>query len=95
MRGAMEAPSSAWARAGMGKCNWNELATPDHASANAFYEELLGWTYPDKMSIGPGRDYVFVEVGDQRIGATMQREGDQPAGWLCYLRVPNIDEAGR
>jgi uncharacterized protein len=93
MRGAMDAPSTAWERTGMGKCNWNELATPDPAAAHSFYETLFGWTYPEKMAMGEAGEYVFVEAAGQRIGATMKQSEGQPRGWQFYFRVPNIDGA--
>lgn len=76
-----------------GWCNWNELATPDQASANKFYETLFGWTYPDKMAMGEAGDYVFIAVGENRIGATMKQGDKQPKGWRFYFRVPDIDAA--
>lgn len=95
MRGAVDQPSTAWERTGLGKCNWNELITTDQAAGNAFYAEVFGWTYPDKMTM-PGEmgDYVFVAVGEEQIGATMTVNEHQPQpGWLFYFRAPDIDEA--
>ena len=93
MRGSTDAPSTAWERAGMGKCSWNELTTPDQAAANAFYAALVGWTYPDKMAMGPAGDYVFAAAKDTTIGGTMQQGEGQPKGWTFYFRVPDIDGA--
>lgn len=94
MRGASEESSTAFDRMGMGKCNWNELSTPDQASANAFYATVFGWTYPDKMPMGPMGDYIFVHVGDQVIGATMNHPGDgPPPAWRFYFRAPDIEQA--
>lgn len=94
MRGASEENSTAWDRTGMGKCNWNELATPDQAGANAFYATVFGWTYPDRMPMGEMGDYVFIQAGDQTIGATMTHpaEGPPPA-WRFYFRAPDIEAA--
>ncbi len=87
--------SGVFDRTGMGKCSWNELVTPDQASANAFYAQLFGWTYPDKMTMPEGRgDYVFVEAGGGQIGATMPcRNGEPAPGWNFYFRAPDIDAA--
>ena len=94
MRGASDGNSTAFDRMGMGKCNWNELATTDQVAGNAFYAMVFGWTYPDKMSMGPAGDYVFVQAGDQTIGATMNAgAGDAPVGWRFYFRAPDIEEA--
>lgn len=94
MRGTSEENSTAFDRMGMGKCNWNELATTDQTAGNAFYATVFGWTYPDKMSMGPAGDYVFVQAGDRTIGATMNAgAGDAPVGWRFYFRAPDIEEA--
>lgn len=93
MRGASDQDSTVFERTGMGKCNWNELTTPDQASANAFYAKVFGFTYPDKMSMGDLGDYVFVAVGDTTLGATMKAPAGAPIGWKPYFRAPNIDVA--
>lgn len=94
MRGASDEDSTAYDRMGMGKCNWNELNTPDQAGANDFYAAVFGWTYPDKMSMGAMGDYVFVAAGDETIGATMSvREDGPPADWCFYFRAPDIEAA--
>lgn len=93
MRGASEASSTAFDRLGMGKCSWNELATSDQAAGNAFYAEVFGWDYPDRMTMpGDLGDYVFLSVGDTAIGATMTAQPGQPAGWRFYFRTPDIDD---
>lgn len=93
MRGSSDVASTAWERTGMGKCNWNELATPDQVAANAFYEAIVGWNYPDKMTMGEAGDYVFVAAKDNTIGATMKQSEKQPKGWTFFFRVPDIDVA--
>ena len=94
MRGASEENSTAWDRTGMGKCNWNELSTDDQAGALAFYGEVFGWEYPDKMPMGEMGDYVFIVVAGQPIGAIMQRPKDSPpANWRFYFRSPDIEAA--
>lgn len=92
MRGASEESSTAFDRHGMGKCNWNELATPDQEKGNAFYADVFGWTFPDKMKMPEG-EYVFVAAGETTIGATMPRTERAPLGWLFYFRTPDIDAA--
>lgn len=94
MRGFSQGESTAWQRDGMGKCNWQELATPDQQAANRFYADIFGWSYPDKMVMpGDAGDYVFVEAGGETIGATMPAGADQPAGWTFYFRAPDIEVA--
>lgn len=93
MRGFSDEASTAFARAGMGKCNWNELVTADQEAGNTFYARVFGWTYPDKMPMPGMGDYVFVEAAGETIGATMSRAGEMPAGWQFYFRVPDIAAA--
>ena len=94
MRGASDASSTAFERTGMGKCNWNELNTPDQAGANKFYANTFGWTYPDKMPMGDMGDYVFIDAAGQTIGATMQTPPQgQPSAWQFYFRAPDIEAA--
>ncbi len=96
MRGTSPEDSKAYDRMGMGKCNWNELATTDQDAANAFYATVFGWTYPDKMTMPGSGDYVFVAVGEQIIGATMNRQPDSPPpAWQFYFRAPDIDVAAQ
>jgi predicted enzyme related to lactoylglutathione lyase len=95
MRGASDDSSTAFDRMGMGKCNWNELSTPDQAGANAFYATVFGWTYPDKMPMGEMGDYIFVQAGDQTIGATMTVQPHDSAGWRFYFRTPDIEDTAK
>ena len=94
MRGSSGESSTAYDRTGMGKCNWNELNTPDQAAAHDFYAEAFGWSYPGKMPMGELGDYVFVEAAGETIGATMPLRPDGPqAAWLFYFRARDIDAA--
>lgn len=93
MRGASEGTSTVWDRKAQGKCNWNELNTPDHAGANAFYAQVFGWSYPDKMPMGEMGDYVFVQAGEHTIGATMPAQPQTPPGWYFYFGVADIEAA--
>lgn len=94
MRGNSPESSTAWSRMGMGRCNWNELTTPDQAAGNAFYAEVFGWSYPDSMPMGEMGDYMFIDAAGQTIGATMRQGGEgQPKGWQFYFRTPDIDVA--
>lgn len=95
MRGATEgATSTAWSPDGLGKCNWNELVTPDQEGAHAFYAQVFGWRFPDRMAMPALGDYVFVDAAGQGIGATMTQDpSGQPSGWHFYFRVADIDAA--
>lgn len=92
MRGASEESSTVFDRTGLGKCNWNELTTSDHAAGNAFYADVFGWSYPDKMTMpGDMGDYTFVDVAGTQIGATMKAPPGAPTGWRFYFRTPDIE----
>jgi len=93
MRGASPEASTAYDRTGMGKCNWNELMTPDQAGANAFYAEVFDWTYPDRMAMGEMGDYIFFAVAGETIGATMTAPPGPAPDWQFYFRAPDIEAA--
>jgi predicted enzyme related to lactoylglutathione lyase len=94
MRGASPEDSNAFDRTGLGKCNWNELTTDDQQGALDFYAAVFGWSYPDRMPMGPMGDYVFVAVAGTQIGAIMQRPADAPpADWRFYFRSLDIAAA--
>ena len=95
MRGASDEDSRAFDRDALGKGSWNELVTSDQAAANAFYGEVFGWTYPDRMTMpGDMGDYIFVAAGDATIGATMKADPNgPPPGWTFYFRARDIDAA--
>lgn len=93
MRGFSPHDSTAFERTGMGRCNWNELATPDQAAAHEFYAAVFGWKYPDKLEMPGLGHYVFVEAAGTTIGATMPQPPGAPRGWQFYFRVPDVDAA--
>jgi len=91
MRGAVDGTSTAFSPDAPGHCCWNELATPDQDSADAFYAAMFGWTNPESMPMGPMGDYRFLNAGDIRIGASMRGEGEPR--WQPYFAVPSIAAA--
>lgn len=93
MRGSSPEASTAWDRTGMGRCNWNELHTPDQDAGDAFYAAVFGWRYPDSMPMGELGDYRFIDAAGQTIGATMRMGAGQPKGWRFYFRAPDIEVA--
>jgi predicted enzyme related to lactoylglutathione lyase len=64
-----------------------ELAGPDPDAAQAFYAQLLGWTYTDEG----GR--LEIHGPDGELGWIRHLDG--PSEWLAYLRVPDAEEAAR
>ncbi|WP_426265048.1 VOC family protein [Sphingomonas sp. PWP1-2] len=94
MRGDSDEDSTAYDRSGMGKCNWNELITPDQDAGDALYRHIFHWSYPDVMPMGPIGEYRFIAVGEQTFGATMRHSGEaRHPGWRFYFRAPDIEAA--
>ena len=77
-----------------GRCSWNELVTSDQKAALPFYSALLGWTSTEAMPMGEMGDYTFVDCGDVRLGAMMDRASpEQPLKWTFYFAIPDVDAA--
>ncbi|HEX8572457.1 MAG TPA: VOC family protein [Allosphingosinicella sp.] len=93
MRGESEAPSAAFAPMKAGHCNWNELSTPDQASALAFYTGRFGWQKGEAMPMGAMGGYQFIEQDGEMIGAVMTAPPGRPAAWNFAFGVEDIDEA--
>jgi len=76
-----------------GKFVWHDLVTRDPASCRRFYGALLGWEFQDTKR--SGRPYAVARVGGQPVaGIVVHPEpGDDPALWLSYLSVPDVDGA--
>lgn len=78
-----------------GKFVWFDLATPNLGEAQAFYQDVFGWTY---RSPGPSaEEYVLVLNGGQAVAGMFQAEpagGEQDgATWLALLSVEDVDRA--
>ncbi len=77
-----------------GRCSWNELVTSDQIAALPFYCSLLGWSSTEVMSMGEMGDYTFIDCGDVRLGAMMNRAApEQPLKWTFYFHIPDVDAA--
>ena len=71
---------------------WNELATRDPERAQAFWSELLGWSY-EQVSETPA--YWSIRHNGRSNGG-MRMLGDElpaevPAHWLVYFAADSID----
>ena len=80
----------------IGKIVWHDLMTEDPAAAQAFYAEILGWSFvtTERPNGGP---YILARSG-QRFVAGILEVADPPDGaeysrWLGYLSVRDVDEA--
>jgi len=78
----------------LGRCSWNELVTTDQKTALPYYAAMLGWTSKEAMPMGEMGDYTFLDCGDTRIGAMMDRASpEQPLKWTFYFAIPDVDAA--
>jgi hypothetical protein len=93
MRGESEEASTSFAPMEAGRCNWNELSTPDQDGALAFYTGRFGWEKGDVMPMGEMGGYQFIHHGGGMIGAIMTNPPERPAGWNFAFGVPDIDSA--
>jgi predicted enzyme related to lactoylglutathione lyase len=77
---------------------WNELATGEPDTAEAFYGAVLGWAFEDSMSLEGGGTYREIRrPGDGAVVAgLMPMVGDAwppelPAHWMVYFAVEDAD----
>lgn len=78
-----------------GALTWNELATRDQASATAFYERLLGWSYDQMQS--PAGPYEVIMNQDRPNGGILQMNHQWPehvpSHWMVYFAVDDVAES--
>ncbi|MFQ8430805.1 VOC family protein [Amaricoccus sp. W119] len=75
---------------------WYELMTTKGGleKAEAFYAEVLGWSYRDASM--EGFAYHLASAGDDMVAAAMEPPpdvGDMPPFWMIYFAVENADKA--
>lgn len=71
---------------------WNELISPDLASATAFYTDLLGVGWEEQpMEGGPAYTCLMVD-GRQVGGAMAPMMADIPPHWNVYFNVESVDD---
>ena len=94
--GNPDAKSDVWSATDAQHVRWNELQTSDPRAAVDLYSRLFGWDQKDSMPMGELGDYLFINRGDQMIGAIMP---EMPVGggtaWSYYIGVDDIDRAAR
>jgi predicted enzyme related to lactoylglutathione lyase len=78
-----------------GKFVWHDLVTRDPAGARRFYGALLGWDFQDTTR--NGKPYAVARAGGAPVAGIIARPdpGHEPALWLSYLSVVNVDEAAK
>jgi hypothetical protein len=94
-RSATAPPAGASAAPGHhpGKFVWHDLVTRDPVAARRFYGPLLGWEFQDTTR--NGRPYAVARLGGEPVAGIVRHpeETDEPALWLSYLSVPDVDQA--
>jgi predicted enzyme related to lactoylglutathione lyase len=75
-----------------GTPSWNELISPDLATAMKFYTEVLGVGW-EKQEMEGGMDYTCLMVGGRQVGGAMppMMEG-VPPHWNVYFNVDDVDD---
>lgn len=77
-----------------GCVSWNELATRDLATAQAFYSDVFGYTWEDVDTRG-GPDYGLFAVSERAVGGAMQMTdqwpSEVPAYWMPYFSTADVD----
>ncbi|MGH9520313.1 MAG: VOC family protein, partial [Terriglobales bacterium] len=72
------------------------MATPDRASAKAFYAGLLGWQAQD-VPMGPAETYTLFQIaGKSAAGAfdlSHVKQPGVPPHWMIYVAVASADGA--
>ncbi|HEV7701169.1 MAG TPA: VOC family protein [Pyrinomonadaceae bacterium] len=95
---AQEASEMAgWPTPSHGEFVWTEIACADADKAQAFYENVFGWTFKHGNA-APGMDYREFSTGsDKPVGGLYQIDpawfGDNPppAHWMIYVAVDDVD----
>jgi predicted enzyme related to lactoylglutathione lyase len=72
---------------------WNDLGTTDVEAAMAFYGELFGWTFTERLDDDPLR-YMRIRNGDTENGSIhLQGEDERgtPPSWVVYFATSDLD----
>jgi hypothetical protein len=71
---------------------WNEVLSPDRATAAAFYAALIGWdTSPMPMPTGEYTVFMSGEVGKAGCMQITPEMGPLPPHWATYFAVADCD----
>jgi hypothetical protein len=75
-----------------GRFVWNELLTPDPATAGDLFAGIFGWDRHE-MDMGEAGTYtVFRSDGKDRAGMMpMPADAEGPPQWLSYISVDDVD----
>ncbi|MCV9998407.1 VOC family protein [Pararhizobium sp. YC-54] len=83
---------------GHGAFVWYELMTTDTKAAEAFYDDVVGWSSVDSGM--PDANYTLFKAGDVRVAGLMTMpEGavkmNAPPAWVGYIGVDDVDAAAK
>jgi hypothetical protein len=81
-----------WLRDEPGAVDWLELVAADPASTFPFYESVLGVGISE-MRVGT-EPYGLFDVGETSVAGAYRSDSGEPAHWLVYFNVPDLDAAG-
>jgi len=76
---------------------WVDTEQPDVDAALAFYGELFGWEFEDRLPPGAGGRYVVASLGGAPVAAVASRDGAAVGApeWVTYIAVDDVDAAAR
>ncbi|WP_285113435.1 VOC family protein [Leifsonia sp. fls2-241-R2A-40a] len=80
-----------WLRDEPGAVDWLELVAEDPASTFPFYESVLGVGISE-MRVGD-EPYGLFDVGETSVAGAYRSDGTEPAHWLVYFNVADLDAA--
>lgn len=80
-----------WLRDEPGAVDWLELVAADPASTFPFYESVLGVGISE-MRVGD-EPYGLFDVGETSVAGAYRSDGAEPAHWLVYFNVADLDAA--
>lgn len=77
---------------------WYELMTTDTKAAEAFYDDVVGWTSVDSGM--PDANYTLFKTNDLRVAGLMTMPESAltmniPPAWLGYVGVDDVDAAAK
>lgn len=78
-----------WLRDEPGAVDWLELVAPDPESTFGFYMAVLGVGISE-MRVGE-QPYGLFDVGDTSVAGAYTSDGSEPASWLVYFNVADLD----
>jgi len=78
-----------------GKIIWFDLTVENADSVKGFYQQVIGWT-PDTVDMGTYQDFNMKASDGEVAAGICHNRGDnarQPAQWMIYITVANLDHS--